>query len=74
MPPTISLRNQGWLDVILSRWSTATHAFVIGFGNIAFTLEDVCPLMHLPIFGAISYSPETELFADAVMIYTVLRM
>ncbi|KAL6988905.1 hypothetical protein U1Q18_014656 [Sarracenia purpurea var. burkii] len=37
---TIIPRNQGWLNVILSRWSTITHTFVTGFGEITPTLAD----------------------------------
>ncbi|XP_059624660.1 uncharacterized protein LOC132267522 [Cornus florida] len=44
--------DQTNLDVLLSRWSCHTHTFVASWGEFAPSLEDVCVLFHLPIFGS----------------------
>ncbi|GKV15517.1 hypothetical protein SLEP1_g26304 [Rubroshorea leprosula] len=36
---------------LVQRWCTSTHTFILAFGEVTVTLEDMANLMSLPIVG-----------------------
>ncbi|XP_059670027.1 uncharacterized protein LOC132315693 [Cornus florida] len=51
--------DQANLGVLLSRWCSETHTFVASWGEFSPSLEDVCELFYLPVFG-IANGPSKE--------------
>ena len=48
--------NKKVLEVLLPRWNTETHMFVLSWGEIMPTLEDVQNLLRLNIFGEVDFN------------------
>ncbi|KAG5552835.1 hypothetical protein RHGRI_010816 [Rhododendron griersonianum] len=67
----VILREQKWMDVVVSRWSTDSHTLPVAWGEIGPTLEDVGCLLRLPMLGKVDpssgrLSPSQQGVVDAL--------
>ena len=53
-----------WLETLIGRWSVKTHTFVLEWGEMTPTLEDVVALTGLELYGDLAFVQDMELTAE----------